>query len=191
MEINKYLLIKSHVSNCQSVYCYCKGFRGERRQVIDSRRNNVDMKIYNSVQVNNILNFADGSRYDGEFFQNDLHGEGTYIWPDNRVYKGQWKNNKMHGNGQMIWQDSRKYNGEYEEDKKHGKGVFVWSDGRKFIGTWKQGKLHGVGIYYLQNKEAKVGEWNEGIRIKWFEQNEVDQLIEEQKIKREDLFLQN
>ncbi|CAD8196667.1 unnamed protein product [Paramecium pentaurelia] len=48
------VLIKSHVQNCTSVYCYCKGFRGERRQVMDSRKNKVEMKIYNSIQVNNI-----------------------------------------------------------------------------------------------------------------------------------------
>ncbi|CAD8118729.1 unnamed protein product [Paramecium sonneborni] len=48
------VLIKSHVQNCQSVYCYCKGFRGERRQVIDTRKNTVEMKIYNSIQMNNI-----------------------------------------------------------------------------------------------------------------------------------------
>ncbi len=35
-----------------------------------------------------MLIFADGSRYEGEFSSNDIHGEGTYAWPDKRIYKG-------------------------------------------------------------------------------------------------------
>jgi hypothetical protein len=57
------------------------------------------------------LNFADGSRYEGEFYNNDINGAGTYIWPDKRIYTGQWKKNKMHGSGQISWADGRKYTG--------------------------------------------------------------------------------
>ncbi|CAD8129885.1 unnamed protein product [Paramecium sonneborni] len=82
------------------------------------------LKVKNMEKVSQILLII----LDVGFLLKCLQGEGTYIWPENRVYKGQWKNNKIHGNGngQMILQDSR----QYIEDKKHGKGVFVWSDGK-------------------------------------------------------------
>ena len=35
----------------------------------------------------------------------------------------------------------------------------------------------------------KVGEWNEGKRTKWFEQDEIKQLIREEKISEKDLQL--
>ena len=37
----------------------------------------------------------DGSKYEGEFMNNDLDGSGTYSWGDGRCYKGGWTANKM------------------------------------------------------------------------------------------------
>ena len=70
--------------------------------------------------------FADGSKYDGEFYYNDIEGIGVYSWPDGRLYKGDWKKNKMHGKGIISWADGRKYEGGYKDDKKHGYGIFTW-----------------------------------------------------------------
>ena len=30
--------------------------------------------------------FTDGSTYEGEFYNNDINGEGRYIWTNGRVY---------------------------------------------------------------------------------------------------------
>ena len=49
---------------------------------------------------------------------------GTYVWYKNRKYEGEWENNKLHGNGKMEWPDGRKYEGQYFKDKKHGIGTF-------------------------------------------------------------------
>jgi hypothetical protein len=35
----------------------------------------------------------------------------------------------------------------------------------------------------VANGDVKVGEWNEGKRLKWFEQEEIKQLVQEGKIK--------
>ena len=51
---------------------------------------------------------------------------GEYIWEDRRKYNGEWKNNKMDGNGIFEWPDGRTYDGEYKDDKKHGYGLFKW-----------------------------------------------------------------
>ena len=41
--------------------------------------------------------WGDGSTYNGEFLENNIHGNGKYVWKDGRVYVGEWKFNKMDG----------------------------------------------------------------------------------------------
>jgi len=36
---------------------------------------------------------------------NEIQGKGTYIWSDGKKYDGEWLNNKMHGQGHLIWPD--------------------------------------------------------------------------------------
>ena len=35
-----------------------------------------------------ILHFADGSRYEGEFLDNEISGVGKYFWYDGKIYSG-------------------------------------------------------------------------------------------------------
>jgi hypothetical protein len=44
-----------------------------------------------------ILFFVDGSKYDGEFKDNEIHGYGEYYWEDGKIYKGNWVSNKTCG----------------------------------------------------------------------------------------------
>ena len=37
--------------------------------------------------------FGDGSKYDGNFQFNDIHGYGIYEWPDGKKYEGDWCRN--------------------------------------------------------------------------------------------------
>jgi hypothetical protein len=43
----------------------------------------------------------------------------VYKWADGRKYDGEWLNNNMHGNGSYSWKDGREYAGQYLNDKKH------------------------------------------------------------------------
>lgn len=47
--------------------------------------------------------WADESKYTGDFFNNNIEGEGVYEWADGRMFEGEWKNNKMHGKGIFTW----------------------------------------------------------------------------------------
>ena len=44
----------------------------------------------------------DGSRYQGEYQNDEKNGKGKLIWPDGRAWKGMWKNGKMHGKGKFF-----------------------------------------------------------------------------------------
>jgi hypothetical protein len=46
---------------------------------------------------NGVFTWGDGSRYEGHFVHNNIHGKGTYKWGDDRQYTGDWKDNKMDG----------------------------------------------------------------------------------------------
>ena len=37
--------------------------------------------------------WADGSVYEGDFLDNNLHGKGVYTWIDKKAYDGEWINN--------------------------------------------------------------------------------------------------
>ena len=37
-----------------------------------------------------VYTFADGSKYSGEFVNNEYHGMGKFEWFDGKVYEGNW-----------------------------------------------------------------------------------------------------
>jgi len=92
--------------------------------------------------------------------------KGYYKWADGRTYEGEWFENKMHGKGVFTWADGRKYDGEYKDDKKEGFGVMTWEDGRKYEGQWKNNKKDGEGTETNAEGKAKTGVWKDGKRVK-------------------------
>ncbi len=112
--------------------------------------------------------WADRSKYEGQFRDNNIVGFGKYTWPDGRSYEGEWRDNMMHGQGIFKWpmQGGKIYQGEYRFDKKHGYGEISWPDGRKYAGQWADGKQHGHGTYTNSKGEIIKGEWENGKKIK-------------------------
>ena len=41
-----------------------------------------------------VLEYGDGRKYSGQFFNDKKHGFGVYRWPDGVEYSGFWKENK-------------------------------------------------------------------------------------------------
>jgi hypothetical protein len=40
------------------------------------------------------MEMNDGAVYEGDFVNNQYHGQGQYTWPDGSYYQGQWNENK-------------------------------------------------------------------------------------------------
>ena len=118
--------------------------------------------------------FHDGSKYDGDWYENKVNGLGTRKWPDGRQYQGEWRDNCMDGIGLYTWPDGRKYVGEYKDNNKHGYGILKFADGRLHIGYWKDGKGHGLGIYQINGSKIKHGIWENGRQVKWLDKATVD-----------------
>ena len=50
--------------------------------------------IFSAYTISGILLHPDGSKYDGDFVNNMMHGHGTYSWSDGSVYEGPFFNNR-------------------------------------------------------------------------------------------------
>lgn len=107
------------------------------------------------------------STYEGEFQQDNKHGQGTLLWHDGRRYRGQFEHGKFHGTAMMTWPDGRVYDGQYADDRKHGDGTFSWADGRRYQGQWVCGKRHGIGVYTNAKGLTRRGWWQKDRPIHW------------------------
>ena len=58
--------------------------------------------------VANEFVLQDGSKYDGDFKDDNMHGRGIYTWSDGRRYDGDYKDNKKHDRGCMVYPDGHK-----------------------------------------------------------------------------------
>ena len=83
--------------------------------------------------------------YKGEYKDGKRHGYGTYIWKDEKFkgtkYIGNWQQNQMHGKGTMFFGNGDRYVGEFMYDKFDGEGTYYYSNGTKIEGMWFDGKF--------------------------------------------------
>ncbi len=58
---------------------------------------------------------ADGSKYQGERYKGQKHGQGILILPNGDRYEGQFVNDQAHGEGVYTWPDGVRSEGEFRE----------------------------------------------------------------------------
>ena len=81
---------------------------------------------------------ADGSKYQGERYKGQKHGQGILILPNGDRYEGQFANDQAHGEGVYTWPDGVRSEGEFREGTpwsvvgydEHGKICGLIIDGR-------------------------------------------------------------
>ena len=63
----------------------------------------------------------DGSYYEGEFIEGEIHGTGTRYWSHNHnVYEGQFVQGEMNGMGVMKFGNGDLYEGQWLDNKMQG-----------------------------------------------------------------------
>jgi hypothetical protein len=131
---------------------------------------------------------VNGTKYVGEFKENQMNGQGTLIYTDGTKYVGEFKENQMNGQGTLTYKDGRKYIGEFQDNWYHGQGTLTYKDGRKYIGEFRWGEYHGQGALTYVDGRIDNGIWNFG---KLVENNKAkteiakkDTKIEKKKIKK-------
>lgn len=67
----------------------------------------------------------DGTYYEGEFCEGEMHGKGERKYPDTSVYKGEFHNGERHGYGEMLYTKSGEwYKGYWHFNVRQGQGTY-------------------------------------------------------------------
>ena len=75
------------------------------------------------------------------------HGERTYYYKNGSVkYEGDFINDVVEGNGKLISENNYYYVGEIKNNSLNGKGILYYKDGRiRYEGEFLNGKYEGNG----------------------------------------------
>jgi hypothetical protein len=134
--------------------------------------------------------------YEGQFKLSLRCGSGTLCAPDTgSKYVGQFQDDQFHGWGEMIWSDGSRYGGsssklgdavgsqgpaggqeyansdrqgrqnegQWRHGQKHGFGEYTSADGLRYIGQWEDSKRHGQGTQEYANNDKYEGWWYRGL----------------------------
>ena len=65
---------------------------------------------------------------------------GTYKSDDGTKYVGEWKDDQSHGQGTETYANGDKYVGQWKDGKYHGQGIKTYADRRVEKGEWNNNK---------------------------------------------------
>ena len=100
---------------------------------------------------------ADGSKYQGERYKGQKHGQGILILPNGERYEGQFANDQAHGEGVYTWPDGVRSEGEFREGKPWS--VVGYDEHGEICGLLVDGKLQEV--YTGSHRCATQSEYQE------------------------------
>lgn len=69
------------------------------------------------------------------FKNNKKEGFGVKQWANGSRYEGNWQNDKMHGQGNFKWDKGDLYEGSYKNGLREGHGTKVWASGTQYTVT--------------------------------------------------------
>ena len=108
--------------------------------------------------------FAHGELYEGQWINNQPHGDGRSIMV-NEVYEGEFKYGKRNGMGVLVFEDGRRYDGEFFNGKGGGQGVMSFPDGSKYEGEFRLGMMQGKGTWYTSQGGVEQGRWHQNVKV--------------------------
>lgn len=82
------------------------------------------------------INANDLTVYEGQWVNNEMHGQGCYTWRDGSTITGFFRKNRLNGFGKYISARGKQYEGQWIDNKKWGNGILTWPDGRKYEGQF-------------------------------------------------------
>ena len=111
-----------------------------------------------------IMPTADGSKYQGERYKGQKHGQGILILPNGERYEGQFANDQAHGEGVYTWPDGVRSEGEFREGT-------PWS----VVGYDEHGKICGL-IIDGKFQEVYTGSHRCATQARYHEEKETNLL---------------
>ena len=80
-------------------------------------------------------------------------------YADGNRYEGEWKDNKMNGYGVLYLADGGRYEGEWHTSERMSLGVQYWADGHFFKGEFTSGTLMSIGEFKGWDPARSTDEW--------------------------------
>ena len=109
--------------------------------------------------------FSDGSKYEGKWLRNKMHGRGIMIFGkggEGEKYEGEFKENVYNGKGVYSYKHGQTYEGDYKDGHRNGRGALRWDEGQSgYVGDWLEGKRCGYGMCQYQDGDRYYGEWSD------------------------------
>jgi len=119
-------------------------------------------KLYQRCGEGTLHSPETGSKYVGQFQNDQFHGEGDQTWSDGSRYTGQWKSGQKSGVGEYMGSDRLRYVGQWEDGRRHGQGMQEYGNGDRYEGWWFHGLCSGLGTYYFTDGSRYEGAWANG-----------------------------
>jgi hypothetical protein len=94
------------------------------------------------------LTFPDGTKYVGEFRDDEKSGHGSLTLPNGETYVGEFRDNEKNGQGTYTWPSGATYVGEFRDDEKSGQGSYTWPSGKKYVGEFREDQKNGRGVLF-------------------------------------------
>lgn len=111
------------------------------------------------IQGEGILYFSDGNKYIGNWVNQYREGKGKMIFTSGDVYRGEFKHGRINGKGIMDFVSGDKYEGNWSNDLQHGNGNYFYSNGDRYEGEFYAGKFQGKGSMFYKDGSKYVGDW--------------------------------
>lgn len=105
-----------------------------------------------------------GWKYEGEWADGKLSGEGKLKLNTGDSYSGSFLNGKCHGTGTWKYFDFNEYQGQWVDGLFSGEGIMRYDDGSSYQGSFNEGYPHGMGTCKLAIGGVYIGEWAWGQR---------------------------
>ena len=106
--------------------------------------------------------WPNGDKYEGQMFQEQMHGTGIFTSSQGYVYTGEFRYGKPNGRGKLVYDNGDKYEGHFLEDMLHGQGKYNYANGDFYQGEFLNDLPHGQGVYVLENGNIYSGTWEQG-----------------------------
>jgi len=103
-----------------------------------------------------------GMVYEGDWVDDQFHGQGKYLWTDGSVYEGTFAWGTIHGKGTFTPTPGYSYTGFFHQGLKHGRGTSNWDDGSSHNGMWAYGVMSGKGRKVWANGVTYYGKFKDG-----------------------------
>eukprot|EP01060_Flectonema_neradi_P002840 TRINITY_DN11788_c0_g1_i1.p1 TRINITY_DN11788_c0_g1~~TRINITY_DN11788_c0_g1_i1.p1 ORF type:complete len:948 (+),score=212.36 TRINITY_DN11788_c0_g1_i1:38-2881(+) len=98
--------------------------------------------------------------YDGEWDDNQKHGEANSAYPGKGIHSGMWSNNEMTGNGKLTIGDLEA-EGDFVNGKLHGVASIKYPNGDSYMGEVHNNKRGNSGSVQYANDDRYQWKWKD------------------------------